>query len=95
MSVPWIITDVEPRHDYVLFLTFADGTQGEIDMGPRIWVEAFAALRSDVALFRSVFVHKEAGTVAWPTGADYAPDALYEDLQIILSGRPDPEISKV
>ncbi len=28
--------------------------------------------------FREVFVDSEAGTVAWPGGADLAPDTLYE-----------------
>ena len=36
----------------------------------------FAYLR-DPAEFAKVFVHPEAGTVAWPDGLDLDPDVLY------------------
>jgi len=81
MSVPWIIKAVEPKEDFVLLLTFADGMQGEIDMAPRIWGKVFEPLRNDLKLFRSVHIDEEGGTIAWPGGLDYAPDALYDDLK--------------
>ena len=90
MTVPWTIKSVEPVRGYVLHLTFADGTQGEIDMEPRLWGKVFEPLRNDLNLFRSVYIDRVAGTIAWSEELDYAPDALYDDLQEILSGKPDP-----
>jgi len=95
VSVPWTITAVETKENFVLQLTFADGTEGEIDMEPRLWGKIFEPIRSDLAMFRLVFIDEEGGTIAWPTGADYAPDALYDDLKAILSGAPDPEKQRV
>jgi hypothetical protein len=95
MNVAWTITAVEPQEGFILRLTFADGMQGDIDMGPRIWGPAFEAIRGDIEVFRSVSIDDEGGTIVWPNGADYAPDALYDDLKLILSGQPDPEKQRV
>jgi hypothetical protein len=95
MSAPWSITKVEPREDYVLHLTFADGTSGEIDMAPRLWGKVFEPLRNDVNLFRAVYIDEVARTIAWSEDLDYAPDALHDDLKVILSGEPDPATQRV
>lgn len=62
--------------DYVCYIAFDDGTAGELDLagyphrGP-----IFAAL-AEGDLFRQVGI--EGGTLAWPNGADIAPERLYE-----------------
>jgi hypothetical protein len=72
-----IITAVSvPRHG-VLILTFADGTNGEVEVINRMWGPVFAEARTPAG-FAAVEVDPELGTVVWPGGADLAPDTLYE-----------------
>ena len=40
----------------------------------------FEPLR-DPAFFAQAFLDAEGGTVAWPNGADVAPEALFEDFE--------------
>ena len=72
------ITDVEVLHDHVVRLRFADGVEKSIDLDPYLHGPVFAELRSDSAVFASVKVDPDAGTIVWPNGADLAPDVLYE-----------------
>lgn len=72
------ITHVEVLHDHVVRLRFADGVEKSIDLEPYLHGTVFAEIRSDSAVFASVRVDAEAGTIVWPNGADLAPDVLYE-----------------
>ena len=60
---------------YRIFVSFSDGTEACVDFEP--WLEGpiFEPLRKPT-YFRKFFV--EGGTVAWPNGADIAPETLYE-----------------
>lgn len=71
------ITVVRTLRHGVLALTFADGLEGEVDVLDELWGPVFADART-VAGFREVAVDRETGTIAWPGGADLAPDTLYE-----------------
>ncbi|HKS71419.1 MAG TPA: DUF2442 domain-containing protein [Ktedonobacterales bacterium] len=42
----------------------------------------FAPLRNP-AYFAQAFLDAEGGTVAWPDGADIAPESLYEDFETL------------
>jgi hypothetical protein len=68
---------VRANHDkaYCIRVTFTDGTEASVDFAP--WLEGpiFEPLKN-LAYFRTFFV--EGGTVAWPNGADIAPETLYE-----------------
>jgi len=57
-----------------LFLT--DGSTREVDLGPYLHGPVFEPVRADAALFRSVRVDGELGTIVWPNGADIDPDVL-------------------
>src|SRR3954451_12474362 len=72
------VTAVEVIGDYRLRLAFADGTVGDVDFGGREWRGVFAPL-SDFRYFAEVAVDSEAGTIAWPNGADMAPEPLYAE----------------
>jgi len=63
--------------DYRIRLRFADGREGEIDLAGELWGEVFEPLR-DPVIFRSFQVDRELNTITWPTGADLAPEYLYE-----------------
>ena len=73
------IVSVRPLEDYRLCIGFDDGTEGVISLRDRLFGPVFEPLR-DPAVFRQVFVD-EFGAIAWPNGADLAPDAMYEQLR--------------
>ncbi len=86
------VTDARHVRDYVVWLRFSDGTEGEIDLGRELHGEVFAPLR-DIKLFRLVAVHPEWHTIAWPNGADFAPEFLHAAVAARLtrrSSRPRP-----
>lgn len=72
------ITDVEVLHDHFVRLRFADGVEKSINLDPYLHGPVFAEIRSDAAVFASMKVDPDAGTIVWPNGADLAPDVLYE-----------------
>ncbi len=70
---------IEARHvrDYVVWLRFNDGVEGEVDLQEELYGEVFAPLK-DPAIFRSVAVHPDWHTIVWSNGADFAPEFLYD-----------------
>ena len=66
-------------------LEFEDGCAGVLDMGDRRWRGVFEPLQ-DVAQFRQFRLNREWNTITWPTGADLAPEYLYEQ----ASNNPAP-----
>jgi Protein of unknown function (DUF2442) len=78
MNVPsYYITDATVVDHGVLRLVFADGLSGEVDVLDRMRGPIFERARTPEG-FSEVVVDGEIGTVAWPGGADLAPDTLYE-----------------
>lgn len=55
------VTQVEVLHDFVLGVTFDDGTVGEVDLLPHLWGRVFEPLRDDPELFAQVRVDEEEG----------------------------------
>jgi len=66
--------------DYVVWVKFEDGTEGEIDLAGELWGPVFEPLKQP-EIFRTVAV-AEYGTIAWPNGADLAPEFLYERVRV-------------
>jgi hypothetical protein len=60
-----------------LRLTFGDGTRKRVNLLPLLDGPIFEPLH-DSAYFARVVIDPVAGTVVWPNGADFAPEALYE-----------------
>jgi hypothetical protein len=71
------ISAVEPRHNFVVRLTFTDGTVSDVDLEPLIWGPVFKRQRQDPDFFRRVTVDPISGTIAWPNDTDLDPDVLY------------------
>jgi hypothetical protein len=74
------IRAVELLEKFTVRLEFTDGTQKEIDLEPYLRGPIFEPLRQEPAIFRSVRVDQELGTLVWANGADIDPDVLYHDL---------------
>ena len=72
------LESVEYAGDYRIRVRFADGRAGEIDLAKELWGEVFEPLK-DVGLFRRFHVNTELNTIEWDTGADLAPEYLYEN----------------
>lgn len=74
---------VAARHvrDYVVWVRFSDGSQGEVDFAGELEGPVFAPLR-DHAYFRSFVLHPELHTIVWANGADIAPEFLYERIRV-------------
>ena len=70
----------EYRRDYRLWLKFADGVEGEVDLQDELWGEVFEPLK-DKPKFAGFVLDRELGTIVWPNGADFAPEFLYEKLR--------------
>ena len=79
MSMMHEITEVKPLEGYRVWIRFADGTEGEVDLSDLVGKGVFAAW-DDLQEFAKVFIDPETHTLAWPGGIDLAPDALYEDV---------------
>jgi hypothetical protein len=71
------VTSVSARGGFRIWVAFADGTEGEIDLTDLVEKGVFRALKEKGRL--KGFVDPDAKTVAWPGGLDLAPDALYKD----------------
>jgi hypothetical protein len=71
------ILKAEVRGPHVLWLAFNDGTQKTVDLRPLLNGPVFEPLH-DPAYFSRVAVDRICGTVVWPDGADFAPEALYD-----------------
>ena len=67
--------DARPLDNYRIWLTFDDGTQGEIDLSDLLGRGVFEAW-ADRKVFQEVRVD-ESGAVVWPGEIDLCPDALY------------------
>ena len=80
------VTDVRYVRDYMIWVRFADGVEGEFDLGRELHGEVFRPLR-DKNLFRAIAVNPDWHTVAWPNGADLAPEFLHAAVTARLTRR--------
>ena len=68
---------VDARHiaDHRVWLRFADGASGEIDLADELIGPIFEPLKN-VETFRRFKLDEELHTLVWPNGADFAPEFL-------------------
>jgi Protein of unknown function (DUF2442) len=71
------IEDVTVTGPHALRLVFNDGTKKTVDVGSLLSGPVFEPLR-DPAYFSKVVLDRICGTVVWPNGADFAPEALHD-----------------
>ena len=71
------LTSVEYVGGYVVRARFADGVEGDVDLKAELYGEVFEVLK-DVETFQRFRLDAELNTTVWPSGADFAPEFLYE-----------------
>ena len=67
--------------EYTVWIKFTDGTQGEIDLKGELDGPVFEPLRN-LDVFKQFKVDQELHTLVWQNGADFAPEFLYEKIQV-------------
>ena len=67
--------------DYVIWVKFNDGLEGEVDLGRELTGEIFGPLK-DKKIFMSFKVDPVLETIVWENGADLAPEFLHDNLKI-------------
>ena len=67
----WIVTDVEPREDFTLILTFAGKKKRHL------FSKSYAQRLKDTGFFMQARVDHQ--TVVWADDLDIAPEYLYEN----------------
>jgi hypothetical protein len=77
------VIEVRYVRDYVVWLRFDDGAQGEVDISPSFRGPVFEPLH-DLGYFQRVSVNSELGTIVWPNGADIAPETLHDRLRVTV-----------
>jgi len=76
MDIILHVTEARYLGDYQFDLTFNDGRRGVVNLSQSLHGEMFEPLQ-DRALFAQGRVDPELRVLAWPNGADLAPEYLY------------------
>ena len=86
-ATPWRVVKVRALPAFRVLVSFADGTEGEIDLTTFLFGDGagdFAVLRDPEKFGGVRVIH---GAVAWPGRLDLAPDAMYKEIKASRRGR--------
>lgn len=75
--------------EHRIHVRFNDGVSSEIDLAGSLGGPIFEPLK-DMDYFREFSI--EGNTLAWPNGADFAPEYLYDLAQSLTFGQQLPEL---
>ena len=76
-----LVTEAHYVGDYVIWLKFSDGVEGEVELKDELWGPVFEPL-NDKEEFKKFRVHPDLHTIMWENGADFAPEFLYTIVQV-------------
>jgi uncharacterized protein DUF2442 len=74
------VVDARYLAGHRVWIRFNDGVAGEVDLSNELDGPVFEPLK-DADLFRRFRVHEDLRTLAWPNGADFAPEFLRAKLR--------------
>ena len=72
------VVNITYKRDYVFNIEFDDGVAGDVDFHEYIHKGPIFQPLKTKEFFNKAFI--EGGTIAWPNGADVAPETLYEKI---------------
>jgi len=76
------VKEAKHLHDYVIWLRFNDGAEGEVNLKDELYGEVFEPLK-DLEMFKSFRVDPVLETIVWENGADLAPEFLYDKIKVL------------
>jgi len=75
------VTDAKLVRDFVVWVRFNDGSEGEVDLTGELEGPVFEPLK-DPKAFAQFRLDPEVHTLVWPNGADLAPEFLHEHARV-------------
>lgn len=75
------VTDAKLIRDFVIWVKFNDGSEGEVDLAGELYGPVFEPLK-DPEIFAQLRVDPDVHTVVWPNGADLAPEFLHQHARV-------------
>jgi hypothetical protein len=75
------VKEAKYLRDYVIWVKFNDGIEGEVDLEGELTGEIFEPLKNK-KLFQSFKVDPVLETIVWENGADLAPEFLRDNMRI-------------
>lgn len=78
------VTHAKYKREYQIWLRFAGGAEGFVDLSAHLTGPVFHALK-DIKRFKQFYV--DIDTIAWPNGADFAPEFLLHNLLVPVNGK--------
>lgn len=82
--MPFRLVDARYLHDFVLWLRFSDGVEGELDLRAELDGLIFEPLKN-LEFFKQFRMDHDLHTLVWPNGADFAPEFLHTNIRVIVS----------
>ncbi len=76
------VKEAKYLHDYVIWLRFNDGAEGEVNLKDELYGEVFELLKN-LEKFKSFRVDPTLETIVWENGADLAPEFLYDRMKVL------------
>jgi len=76
------VKEAKYLHDYVIWVRFNNGIEGEVDLENELDGEVFGSLK-DKNKFKLFKVDPILQTIAWENGADLAPEFLHDNVKIL------------